>query len=93
MLHATWYIVSDHDSVFSSDGTHFDLNNLTAMHRSDFDRTDNLDMISDTCQFWVECSGFKRGDVTIPAGKLFFAVPAWGGKLSRKGLVTVRQRR
>ncbi|CAM9298183.1 unnamed protein product [Ascophyllum nodosum] len=53
----------------------------------------NLDMISDTCQFWVECSGFKRGDVTIPAGKLFFAVPAWGGKLSRKGLVTVRQRR
>ncbi|CAM9180034.1 unnamed protein product [Hapterophycus canaliculatus] len=46
-----------------------------------------------TCRFWVETDGFARGDVTIPAGKLYFAVPAWGGKLSRKGIVTVRQRR
>ena len=50
-------------------------------------------LTSDTCRFWVEASGFKRGDVTIPAGKIYFAIPAWGGKLSRKGLVTVRQRR
>ncbi|CAN0484697.1 unnamed protein product [Scytosiphon promiscuus] len=52
-----------------------------------------LNVISDTCRFWVETDGFARGDVTIPAGKLFFAVPAWGGQLSRKGLVTVRQKR
>eukprot|EP00904_Undaria_pinnatifida_P006625 jgi/Undpi1/3092/HiC_scaffold_15.g06466.m1 len=35
----------------------------------------------------------SRGDVTIPAGKVFFAIPVWGGQLSRKGLVTVRQKR
>ncbi|CAN0227833.1 unnamed protein product [Ectocarpus sp. 4 AP-2014] len=50
-------------------------------------------LTSDTCRFWVETDGFGRGDVTIPAGRIYFAVPAWGGKLSRKGLVTVRQRR
>eukprot|EP00903_Cladosiphon_okamuranus_P014178 g13175.t1 len=50
-------------------------------------------LTSDTCRFWVEASGLTRGDVTIPEGKLYFAVPCWGGKLSRKGLITVRQRR
>lgn len=48
---------------------------------------------SDTCRFWVETSGLTRGDVSIPEGKVYFAVPCWGGKLSRKGLITVRQRR
>ncbi|CAN0484258.1 unnamed protein product, partial [Discosporangium mesarthrocarpum] len=50
---------------------------------------------SDTCRFWVEVGGpgFSRGDVSIPPGKLYFSVPAWGGMLSRRGIVTVRQKR
>lgn len=53
----------------------------------------SLRVIADTCRFWVETNGFARGDVSIPPGKIYFAVPAWGCRLSRKGLVTVRQRR
>ncbi|CAM9825136.1 unnamed protein product [Choristocarpus tenellus] len=55
----------------------------------------SLRIASDTCRFWVEVrgQGFTQGDVSIPAGKIYFAVPAWGGRLSKKGIITVRQKR
>lgn len=48
---------------------------------------------ADTCRIWLESADFRRGDVSIPLGRIYFAVPVWGGKLARKGIVTVRQKR
>ena len=47
-----------------------------------------------TLRFNVEIDGFERGDVSLPAGKLFCAVPVWGDILSKdKGILTIKQRR
>eukprot|EP00899_Mesostigma_viride_P014994 jgi/Mesvir1/23496/Mv22338-RA.1 len=52
-------------------------------------------MDGETLRFWVELkSPLERKDVTLPSGKLYFAVPAWGGQLSRdKGILSIKQRR
>eukprot|EP00241_Pyramimonas_parkeae_P019858 CAMPEP_0114292512 /NCGR_PEP_ID=MMETSP0059-20121206/9103_1 /TAXON_ID=36894 /ORGANISM="Pyramimonas parkeae, Strain CCMP726" /LENGTH=157 /DNA_ID=CAMNT_0001414169 /DNA_START=395 /DNA_END=868 /DNA_ORIENTATION=- len=56
--------------------------------------TGTWSMQRDTLSFNVEVSGFQRGDVSIPPGKMFFSVPAWGSVLSRdKGIITINQRR
>lgn len=46
-----------------------------------------------TLRFTLITTGLEKGDVSIPPGTLWFAIPSWGSVLSRSGIVTVRQKR
>mmetsp|Transcript_4981 Transcript_4981/g.12895 ORF Transcript_4981/g.12895 Transcript_4981/m.12895 type:complete len:251 (+) Transcript_4981:176-928(+) len=47
-----------------------------------------------TLRFWLTIGELSRGDITLPAGRLYFSAPVWGGVVSRnKGIITIRARR
>mmetsp|Transcript_62451 Transcript_62451/g.103890 ORF Transcript_62451/g.103890 Transcript_62451/m.103890 type:complete len:213 (-) Transcript_62451:95-733(-) len=42
-------------------------------------------------QFWLSHAGLARDDVTLQPGKLWFAAPAWGQQLSKRGNLLIKQ--
>uniref|UniRef100_A0A7S0N3P3 Uncharacterized protein n=1 Tax=Pyramimonas obovata TaxID=1411642 RepID=A0A7S0N3P3_9CHLO len=48
----------------------------------------------DTLRFNLQISGFERGDISLPEGKLYFRTYVWGNMLSQtKGKLLLMQRR
>jgi len=48
----------------------------------------------DTLRLNLQISGFERGDISLPSGKLYFKTYAWGNMISQnKGRLLVLQRR
>lgn len=43
--------------------------------------------------FWLEHAGLSKGDVVLEPGRLYFNAPCWGALLSRRGNLTIRQRK
>ena len=45
-------------------------------------------------RFWLEHDGLSKGnDLTLDAGRLYFACGAWGNLLGKRGTLTIRQKR
>lgn len=38
-------------------------------------------------------AGLARGDVELEPGRLFFSAPCWGSVLSKRGTLTIKQRK
>ena len=47
----------------------------------------------DTVQFWLSHQGLERDDVILEPGKIWFSAPAWGNQLSRRGNLTIKQKK
>jgi hypothetical protein len=53
----------------------------------------SLEAQRDAVQFWLAHQGLERDDVVLEPGKMWFSAPAWGRQLSKRGNLTIKQKK